>query len=325
MKTRLVLFLFHLFLVPLGFAESQTPVPLSQGVGVTMTNGQWKIVIAQFEDSVFSLSGWLAKGKAEKKKNQDEIAKLEKKIASLREDTSKNSNVFGEIRLKGLLNDLKEKLQENSAFQRQWDEKQKEFEQKALSLTTLYNDRIELGLESADPTDRSPRLHFEIIELASFIQKRNQILSLLKEYERENDQEKPAPVVSLNSLKTNDRENLQLALDLLRDRKKELEERMEKLALEEDEIKNELKLQGKMQEFLEDIHQMNEDSNFPRGNLKRNDLAGVAGKNQKTKLGNHLAEVRGKMVQGQKRLTQINQLLDQVERQIDSSTARKEP
>ncbi|HEY5038494.1 MAG TPA: hypothetical protein VIJ93_05415, partial [bacterium] len=227
--------------------------------------------------------------------------------------------------LKGLLNDLKEKLQENSTFQRQWDEKRKEFEQKALSLTTLYNDRIELDLETTDSSLGTTRLNSEINELASLIQKRNQTQQLLKEYEITSDQEKTVPIVSLNFLKTNDRENLQLALDLLRDRKKEMEENLEKWSLQVDEINNELKLHEKMQEFLGDIQRINEDSAFPRGNLKRDDLEGAAGQNQKTKLENRLVEIRSKINDGQRRLAQVEQLMYRIEHQIASLNAGKEP
>ena len=107
------------------------------------------------------------------------------------------------------------------------------------------------------------------------------------------------PALSLSLPKTNDREGLQLTLDLIRDRKKDLEEQLEKWSIEQDEVKNELKLQGKMQEFLDGIRRMNEDSDFPSGNLKKSNLGNATGGKQRNKLEAHLNELQDLIEHGQ--------------------------
>ncbi|SRR5258708_4816986 len=317
------LLIWSLTLAPplFGFAETQTPPALNSGV--TLSSQQWKSVLAEFEASVFSLSQWLEKSQAEKKKNQDDISTLEQKLASLRKEDADGSNVFNEIRLKGLLGELKEKLEKNSTLQHQWDDKQKEFEQKALSLTALYNDRIEAELENTEPNQGANQIDEKLGGLTLLIQKRNQTQALLKEYAKKRDNEKLLSVASFKSFKTDDRESLQLTLDLFRDRKKDLEDQVEKWSLELEEVKNELKLQGKMQDFLEDIRQINEDSDFPQGGLKRRDLESVAGKGQKNKLESRLAELQEKIGRGQKTLIQITQLMARVDNQLNSLNERK--
>lgn len=299
------------------------PAPALGTESVSLSSAKWEEVLAQFEDSVGSLSKWLEKARVDRKKNQAEIDALEKKTTALRESTKKSSNVFEEIRLKGLLNDLKTKLDEGSALQHQWDDQLKDFQQKALSLTALYNDRIEAELEKADPSTDPSRLNSEINALTGLIQKRNHIQSLLREYQAVGGPERPELEGDLGSLKSDDRENLQLAMDLLRDRKKELGERIEKGALEEEEVKNELKLQGKMQEFLEDIQRMNEDSDLPQGSLKRNDLEGVAGKGEQNKLEKRLADIKLKALLDGQLSAQTDQMMEKVQNQMDALNARK--
>lgn len=305
-----------------GHAFAAAPSPSPPGLGESLTGTKWKELLAQFEESVSTLSTWLEKTQAEKKQLQSDIEKLEEKTAALRRKTKNNSNVFDEIKLKGLLNDLKKELERNSALQHQWDDKQKEFEQKALSLLALYNDRIEAELAS-DPAADAARLDQKLSDLNVQVQKRNQVRVLLKQYQRKNDNAQSLPVASFQSLKTNDRESLQLTLDLLRDRKKEMEEQIEKCSLEEEEVKNELKLQGKMQEFLEDIHRINVDSDHPHGASKRNDLEGMVGKSQKNKLESRLAALREKAARAQQTLAQIAQLTLRIQHQMDTLNERK--
>ncbi len=305
----------------LGFAAPLNTPPASSGV--SLSHQQWKSVLSEFEVSVFSLSQWLEKSQIEKKKIQQNISDLEEKLASLRKEDPDGSNVINEIRIKGVLDELKEKLEKNSGLQHQWDDKQKEFEQKALSLTALYNDRIEMELENTETNQGVGQIDGKLTDLTVLIKKRTQVQTLLKEYTKKGDSEKLLSVASLKSFKTNDRESLQLTLDLFRDRKKDLEEQLEKWSLETEEAKNELKLQGKMQDFLEDIRHINEDSDFPQGGLKRHDLEGIVGKTQKNKLEAKLLELQNKISRGQVTLVQITQLMLRAESQMNSLNERK--
>ena len=71
-----------------------------------------------------SLTGDLEKLQSQKSTLQVEIDQLEAKTAALRKKSPESPNVFEEISLKNTLNDLKQKLEENSNLQRHWVEKQ---------------------------------------------------------------------------------------------------------------------------------------------------------------------------------------------------------
>jgi chromosome segregation ATPase len=302
----------------------QTTQPSFSDSIVNLNGSQWKSVIAQFEESVYSLSKWLEDYQAEMKNLQGDIRDLEGKIARLREQTQNGSGVLDEIRLKGLLNDLKEKLEKNSDLQHQWDERQKEFEQKAMSLIALYNSRIDTDLEGADLSSQNPQLNLTMNELVLLIQKRNQTLTLLKRYQKKSETENSLPLTSFGALRFDDREGLLLTLDLIRDRKKSLEEQLEKWSIEEDEVKNELKLQGKMKEFMDDIERMNEDSSFPHSSLKRSDLGDVAGDKERKKLQARLDDLQQMIVHGQTSLSQLEQLMEKVQSHLSVLDKREE-
>ncbi len=300
-----------------GTSQAQTVPPVSDS-GVSLTDTQWKSVVAQFEGSVLALSQWLSDTQMKMKGLRDDIRKLELKSAQLREETRDGGGVFDDFRLKGLLNDLKGKLENNSDLQHQWDGKQKEFEQKALSLIALYNDRIAEDLETGEPSAPPFLLNFKLDELTLLIQKRNRIQALLQQYREKNSLENPPLPASFGAPPAGDREGLLLTLDLIRDRKKSLEDQIEKWSIEEEEVKNELKLQGKMQEFLEDIQRDNEDSSFPHNSLKRNDLNDMAGDKERQRLEARLGALRQMSARGQASLGQLDQFMDKVQKQMDS-------
>jgi hypothetical protein len=318
-----ITFLGGLMPPPLLFSQATFDKSLKSTSGVELSEQQWKIVLIQFEDSVLSLSKWLEKNQQESKKLQIEIGVLERKTESLRSATGKNINVIDEIRLKNILNELKEKLEKNSTLQREWDVKQKDFEQKSLSLLALYNDRIKTELESPDNASEPAGLDSKLNRLADLLQKRNLVQNLLKQYQKKNSDEKLLPVTSLSSLETDDRERLQLTMDLFQDSKREIEDGLEKLSLEEDEIKNELNLQGKMQDFLEDVHRVNEDSDLSNGSLKQNELEGMVGINKKEKLEKRLEDVDNKINRDQKTLGQITRFMDGIQKKMDLLDERK--
>ena len=299
------------------------PPPAGSGMSVSLSGDRWTAVLAEFEESVFSTAKWMEKAKTENQAVLAEIDKLEKSVAALRRETREGANVIGEIRLKSQLNELKAKLEENSNLQHQWDEKQREFEQKALSLIALYNDRIEAELENPESSAKLSDLDPKLNRLTLFIQKRNRVQYLLGEYRVKNDSEKLMSLTAFDPLKSRDRETLRLTMDLFADRKKDLNDQVEKWSIEEDQARNELKLQGKMQDFLEDIRQINEDSDLPRGGLKHNDLDGLVGMGQKNRLENRIGELQAKINRGQRTLAQLTQLMARVQLQMDSPDERK--
>ncbi len=298
-------------------SQAQT-LPSVSDSGVSLTDAQWKSIVTQFEGSVLVLSQWLSDTRKKMEDLQDDIRNLELKIARLRAETGDGGGVFDEFRLKGLLNDLKDKLESNSDLQHEWDQKQREFEQKALSLIALYNDRIAQDLETGEPSVPPSQLNSKLDELTVLVQKRNQIQDLLKQYREKNNVESPQIPPSFGAPQASDRDGLLLTLDLIRDRKKSLEEQIEKWSIEEEEVKNELKLQGKMQEFLEDLQRDNEDSSFPHDSLKRNDLSDMAGDKERQRLEARLEDLRQMTAHGQASLGQLDQFMDKVQKHLDS-------
>lgn len=321
---RSILFLF-LLLAPVRHLSALTVTPVVSDSGVLLSDPQWNEVRLRFENEIFSIIDWLKNYKTKKESLGDEIDILQKKSLALRQEIHDESNVFKEIRLKGLLNDLKDKLEENSDLEKQADEKQKEFEQKCLSLIELYNNRIQQALETPDSAPLTLTLDAKLDNLTTLVRKRTRIQTLLKQYQKKERFEKSISLASIRSLNSNDSETLQLTLDLFKDRKKDIEEKLEKWSLEETEVKSELKLQSEMQDFLEDIQRMNADSSFPQGNLKKNDLSAIMGGDQKNRLNLRLNEINEKVVKGQKTLIQMNQLMDKVQNQLDVVSERKHP
>ncbi|HTC20956.1 MAG TPA: hypothetical protein VK859_08920, partial [bacterium] len=173
---------------------------------------------------------------------------------------------------------------------------------------------LQSGSGSSDPS----ALQLKLDALGLLIEKRNRLQALIKKYQKTTNDAEPLPVLSLNLIKTNDREGLQLTMDLIRDRKKDLEEQLEKWSIEQDEVKNELKLQGKMQEFLDGIRRMNEDSDFPSGNLKKNSLGNATGDKQRSKLEVHLNELQAAIERGQASMSEMDQLMVKVQNQLEA-------
>ena len=315
-----------LFFFTLSISSSpgeETGSTASSHSDANLSDSQWESAVTHFESSIPLLISLLEKEQSHLKELQADIGKLEQKTAMIRQSSPSGSNVFDEIRLKGLLNELKGKLEENSNLQKEWEGKQKEFEQQALSLVALYNDKIEKELETPGTSAGEPGLNSKVNYLASLIAKRNRIQTQLSKYQKKPEEEAFQSVGAISNLKHRDKESLQLTLDLCKDRKKDLEEQIERWSLEMEDIRNELKLQGKMQEFLEDIHQLNEDSDAPRGGIKDSDMESVVGKRKRNKLEARLTELQMKFERGQRTISQINSLMTNVQRQLQLLNERK--
>jgi hypothetical protein len=321
-------FFFTFIFITLGvcfWPLSRSVAESSPSEGLTLSTVQWSAVQSRFENDIAVLIVWLEKCENRKKVLALEISDLQNKTSQLRAETREQANLFKEIRLKELLNDLKDKLQENSTEDRDANLKQKDFEQKCLSLIDLYNSRIEIELESGEVNAAPAQLDAKVNQLSVLARKRNRIKVILKQYRKKEDSEKLTAVGTLSTLKTDDKETLQLTVDLFKDRQKSLQEELEKWNLELDGIKNELKLQGEMKDFLKDIQNMNTDANFPQGNLKQEDMEFLSGESKKKKLASRLNEVEQKILRGQKVLAQIDELLTKVQTRLDSLSKREKP
>jgi cell division protein FtsB len=292
---------------------------------VTLSGAKWMAVQSRFEKEIAALIAWFQTYENRKKDLTLEISDLQDKTAHLRDETRDQSNLFKEIRLKELLNKLRDKLEENSNLDHEADLKRKEFEEKSLSLIDLYNSRIEFELESGETNVTPDQLKSKVDLLSELARQRNRVQVVLDQYGQREDKEKWGSVGEVFSAKTNDKETLQLTLDLFKDRQKNLQEQMEKWSLELDSLRNQLKLQGEMKDFLKDIQNMNADSNFPQGNLKQEDLEFLSGDSQKKKLLVRLDEVQKKISRGQKLLAQIEQLSVEVRGRLEPLNEDKKP
>jgi hypothetical protein len=285
---------------------------IQAGSATLLSPDQFASVMTRFEKETLAQVEKLDSTRNSQDKLQTQIQFLESKAKNLRGNSRTSLNVFEDAKLKACLSDLQQKLEENSKLEKQYQQARTEFEQKALSLLSLYNDWIDANL--VPPPDPSPAsLDERLNALVWVAKKRAKLQYLLRNY-RSSDEREPAFKASdFKGLDPRDREGRQLALDLLRDRKKTLGDHLDRLALEQEEIRNEIKLQGKMQDFLEDIQKMNEDSSFPRGSMKRNDLQSYMGKSSRNSLEGRLAQLEVEIAQGRQSLSQMDSSINRLE------------
>lgn len=326
MRIKTVLLSFILLTLIVSFWPQKGNTALSgASEGVTLSEAQWTAVQSRFGKDIAALIAWFETYENRKKDLALEISDLQDKTAHLRDETRDQSNLFKEIRLKELLNKLRDKLEENSNSDHEADLKRKEFEEKSLSLIDFYNNRIEFELGSGEANVLPDQLKSKVDQLSDLARQRNRIQVVLDQYGQRDDKEKLGSMGKVFSTKTDDRETLQLTLDLFKDRQKNLQEQIEKWSLELDSLRNELKLQGEMKDFLKDIQDMNANSNFPQGNLKQEDLEFLSGDSQKKKLFLRINEVQQNILRGQKLLAQIGQLSAEVQERLKPSREDKKP
>jgi hypothetical protein len=166
-------------------------------------------------------------------------------------------------------------------------------------------------------------LDAKVNQVSDLAKKRSRVQTLLGQYRLKEKPDQPVGLNAVSVLKTNDRESLLLTLDLFLDRQKKLKDQLEKWSLEMDGIRNELKLQSEMRDFLKDVHSMNADSNFPQGDLKQEDIEFLSADNHKKKLVSRLNEVQQNILQGQKELAQVDLLLTKVKDRLEQLNGDK--
>jgi hypothetical protein len=296
-----------------GWALSQDMSSAPAGESVTLlAPDQYATLMARFEKETLVEVVKLESIKTGQEKLQSQIQNLEAKVQILRSNNRISLNVFEDAKLKSCLGDLQEKLEENSQLEKQFQQARGEFEQKALSLLSFYNDWIDANM--VPPSNPSPAsLDERLNALILVAKKRAKLQYLLENYHSSEEKEPFFKSSDFNNLDPHDMEGRRLAMELLRDRKKTLGDRVDRLSLEEDEVRNEIKLQSKMRDFLEDIQRMNEDSSFPRGSLRRNDLQSYMGKNSHNTLEGRLAALEKEILQGRQMMVQINSSITRLE------------
>lgn len=287
----------------------------SQSSGVFPTPGVMELyapVTARFESETMALVGLMDSIRAKQAVFKNQILSLQSKAQTLRDNKRSSLNVFEEAKLKACLNELQQKLEENSNLEKKYSQTRTEFEQKALSLLSFYNDWIDTNLSipsTLSTTNVDERLNI----LVHIIRKRGQVQDLLSRY---GYPEEKAPKFKSNEftgIDPSDEEGRRMALDLLKDRKKNLNDHLDRISLREEELHNEIKLQAKLQDFLEDIQKMNEDSSFPKGSLRRNDLQNFMGPASRNGLEGRLAQLEDEKSREQQVLNLMNSSIDRLE------------
>ncbi|HET9870888.1 MAG TPA: hypothetical protein VFR02_10395 [bacterium] len=294
-------------LPPLGAAAQEQPpsiqdLPASQGEA-------WTRSIAGFETAVSAQARALADNRRRQERLGSEIAALETKTAALRDQAS--GNLFDQLRLKKLLAELQGKLEAQAALKQDRDARLADFEQKGLSLLSLYNESISRQLDLPEGSEPGDRLDSVI----ATVRKRQALQGLLDRFPGAPDDQRMAPLSLLDQSGGRDLASLKTTLDILQDREKELQTRIEKADVRAAELNQEITLQGKMRDFLSDMRKMNEASSFPRESLNRADLQALESQAQDSNL------KRG-IQAAQKRQDQDRADLEQVRRYIRSVQAR---
>src|ERR1700722_10906864 len=314
---RVFLFLFWMVLGIFGDAATvaadpaQTPVPSFQEIPASQSR-EWEQSIQTFEKQVAGQAQGLAKNEDSRNKLHAQIEKLEVKTTALRNQN--NLNLFDQLHLKKMLSDLQGKLEAQATLEGQWRQSLEDFEQKSLSLLSLYNEEISGQLESA--TGDGSENHLDT--LIEVVRKRQALQSLIDRFPQASADEKMPPLSLLERTDDQTAGNLSTTLDILEQREKELEEKIEKNDVRTAELGQEVDLQSKMRDFLSDVRKMNEDSSFPRESLNRGDLQTLESQTQDSNFQKEIAAGQKQKVKDQSDLAQVRQYIQVVRSQIQN-------
>ena len=315
MRRPVVQFILLGLWVPFILGAGPAPPAKTTGLSTSVAPGARDADRERLEYSFLTTADWLGKTQQDRTNLQGSIEALQEKIAKLRRQTGPNPNVIDQMRIKSNLNELQDQLQTDASLQRHQEEKQKTLEQQGSALIILYNDRIEEILGTSETLPPGPSsLDAKLELLTLYVRKRDHAQNLLARFKSKTPNEDLRALLSSAPPKGNDIESLQLTLDLFHDRKVTIEDQLRKWSAEQDEIKSELKLQGKMREFVDDFQGMND---LPQNRVKDGELQGLVGKKQKSNLESRLFDVQTRIAQGQKTLLQLTEMTGRIQYQLD--------
>jgi hypothetical protein len=303
------------FLGPFGSSQAQTASPSLQEIPASQGQA-WAQSIQTFEAAVSQQAGDLTKNQESRAKLHEEISKLEVKTNSLRNQNSQN--LFDQLRLKKLLGDLQDRLEAQSALEQFWRQNLDSFEQKSLSLLSLYNEEIERQMDLA--ADGASENHLN--SLIGIVRKREALQNLINRFPEASADEKMPPLSLLEKSDDRDLASLETTLDILNQREKELLEKIEKSDLREAELNQEITLQSKMKDLLSDVRKMNEDSSFPRESLNRGDLRTLESQAQDSNFQREIQNGQKQKAQNQIDLIQVRQYIQVVQSEIQNLKGR---
>jgi hypothetical protein len=299
--------------VPAGAGAVRPPTPTP----AANTQAGFEAMLAKFEREVGASAAALRKMRTERERLAGEVTRLKEETDALHRRLGRTPGVLQEVRLKSLLGELRRRLEAQSEMESRWNASRDEFEEKALSLLTLYNDRIEQEISSTaaflDPAGSEKRLG----ALVDTTRKRSRLQDLLRLYgEGAGDLPAAGDWDPSTLPPTRDRESLEMTVRLLKDRRREVETRYEQSILREEEILKEIRLQDRMKEFMDDIERVRGDSAFPSGGPLRRDLEWYQGKDQTAQLRDRLLRLRRQREKDQFTLVRLDAYLEQMTHQL---------
>ncbi len=311
--------LFFLFLIGIAWVSeaanaaglAQTPVPSFEQIPSSQVR-EWEQSIQTFEKAVSDQAKDLAKNEDRRGKLHGEIEKLEVKTTALRNQNT--LNLFDQLRLKKMLNDLQGELEAESSLKQQWRDLLESFEQKSLSLLSLYDEEIGRQLD-ATTGDQSKGQLGALTETA---RKRQALQTLIDRFPEASVDERMPPLSLLEKTDNQTAGNLSTTLDILQQREKQLEEKIEKADVRAAELGQEVDLQSKMRDFLSDVRKMNEDSSVPRESLNQGDLQTLESQTQDSNFQKEIEADQKQKVKDQSDLAQVRQYIQAVQAQIQN-------
>jgi hypothetical protein len=295
--------------------RAQTPVPSFQEIPASQSL-EWEQSIQMFEKDVSGQAQELVKNEDRRNKLKAQIEKLEVKTTALRNQN--NLNLFDQLRLKKMLNDLQGVLETESDLEQQWRQSLEAFEQKSLSLLSLYNEEIGRQLDTTTGDQSENRLN----ALIEMVRKRQALQGLIDRFPEASADEKMPSLSLLARANNQTMENLSTTLDILQQREKDLVAKVEKADVRAAELGQEVDLQSKMRDFLSDVRKMNEDSSFPRESLNRGDLQTLQSQTQDSNFEREITAGQKQKVKDEADLAQVRQYIQVVRSQMQNLSGR---
>ncbi|HVM32627.1 MAG TPA: hypothetical protein VMU88_05800 [bacterium] len=293
-------------------AAAQTPLPAFQAIPDSQGEA-WARSIKAFEQTVAEQAQSLSKVRERRDQLHAGIEKLEVKATALRNANS--PNLFDQLKLKKTLGDLQDQLESEAALNQEWQRDLEGFEQKSLSLLSLYNEEINRQMDEPEAGSSAQRLN----DLIGLVRKREALRRLIDRFPEVSAGEKLPPLSLLEKSGERDWASLNTTLDILRQREKELVQKIEKADLRSAELNQEITLQSKMRDLLSDVRKMNEDSSFPRESLNRGDLQALESKTQDSDFRGEIESVEKQKEADEADLAQVRQAIQGVQAKIQSS------
>ncbi len=281
--------------------------------------------LGRFEKQVTELAARLSRMNEEMAKLQKESERLKEESSILRGKLESSSSLLVEARLKALLNTLRGKLEAQTDGENRREALRGEFEEAALSLMSLYNDSIEREITSTEAFVNPAGSEKGVNTLVDLARKRSKLQSLIELHRKSPTSSsavsQKAPLEDLPPLK--DRESVMLAIRLLKDRRVELETRQEESALKENEILQEIRLQERMREFMEDIAHLRDNTAYPSAGGKLGDLGWMQGRDRISHLRKRHQEILRQREKDQTALIQLDAYLDQMNYQLNQLKGKR--